>query len=237
MISDPYKALNINIDHFKIPVWTYGNPKNPPVFFIHGFFNSFSQYVGDLPVRYLMKDYYVIAFDLPGFGHSKELDIDRLDFISEVQKQMLNNKKVVLFGVSYGGLLSIKYYFKNPKLVKGLIIAGTPVFRNIFKIYKLAALLPEYKGKKIHWKDFMEFDEILTKKNLKNINIPVLLYYNSADLVANIYMGKWINKNIKNSKLFISEKQNHSWLLHRIDKSGFLNEIKIFLNAIKLASK
>jgi len=232
MISDKHEIIQLKYKDQKIIVWTYGDPKNPPIFFIHGFFNSFSQYIGDLPIRYLMKDYFILAFDLPEFGYSKDISIDRVEFIRLIQKEILKDRKVTLFGVSYGGLISVKYYLENPKLVNGLIIAGTPAFRNIFNLYKLAALLPKYKNKKINFNDFKEFNEILTKENLNKVNIPVLLYYNRADLIANIYMGKWFYKNIKNSKLFISGKQNHGWLLHRIDQNGFLDEINIFMSKL-----
>jgi pimeloyl-ACP methyl ester carboxylesterase len=237
MISDKNKEINLFMDGIKIRVWTYGNSKNPPIFFIHGFFNSFSEYVGDLPVRYLMKNYFVVAFDLPGFGKSKYVNINRIEFIEKIRRQIIKDKKIVLFGVSYGGLISVKYYIKYPKNVNSIIIAGTPVFNRIFNIYKVVGFLPKYKNKKIYFKDFREFDETFTKEKLNEINIPVLLYYNSADFIANIFMGKWLNKNIPNSRIFIAKKQNHSWLLHRIDKNGFLNEIENFLQAVKAASK
>lgn len=231
MISDPHKEVSLIIENQKIPVWIYGNSKNPPIFFIHGFFNSFSEYVGDLPPRYLMKNYCVYSFDLPGFGKSKKLNIDKIEFINLIYKKFLKKNKVILFGISYGGLISIKYSLKYPNNVNALIIAGTPVFYKIFNIYKLSAFLPIYKNKKITFNDFKEF-KILNAKYLSNLKIPTLLYYNSSDFVANIFMGNKLNSLIPNSRLFIAKNQNHSWLLHRIDKNGFLNEIDNFLSKI-----
>lgn len=229
MISDIHKTIYITIHGKKIPVWIYGNSKNPAIFFIHGYFNAFSQYSGDLPVRYLMKDYFVVAFDLPGFGYSTDLEIDPIDFVSEIQKQIIIDKRIILFGVSYGGLISLEYSFKFPEKVNSLIIAGTPYFYGPFNLYKLSTLLPSFKGKKIERKVFKEF-KFLNSANLSKINLPVLLYYNKADLVANIFMGKKLKKLLPNSKIFISRKQNHSWLLHRIDKNGLLTEIKNFIS-------
>lgn len=231
MINDPHKTTNIKIQNKKIPIWTYGNPKNPSIFFIHGFFRGFSDYTGDLPVRYLMKKYCVVCFDLPGFGYSREVNLDNLEFINQIQKEIIKNKKVILFGVSYGGLLSLEYSAKFPEKVNSAIIAGTPVFYKIFNFYKLVRFLPKYDGKKITNEIFDEF-KFLNKKDLNKINTPVLLYYNKSDWVANIIMGKYLNKHLPNSKIFISSKQNHRWLLHRIDKNGVLERINSFLEEV-----
>lgn len=228
MITDPHKTTYIKIQNKSVPIWTYGDLNNPPIFFIHGFFRGFSDYIGDLPVRYLMKNYLVVCFDLPGFGYSKELDINNLDFIHLIQKEIINNKKVTLFGVSYGGLISLEYTAKYQKKVRAIIVAGTPMFYKIFNVYKLARFLPKYEGKKITKEILTEF-KFLNKEELKNIKTPVLLYYNKSDWIANLFMGKRLNSYLPNSKIYISSQQNHKWLLHRIDKNGVLDEINSFL--------
>lgn len=231
MISDPHKTLTLNIQNQKIPVWTYGNPKNTPIFFIHGYFRSFSKYIGDLPVRYLMKKYFVVCFDLPGFGYSKDISLDNLSFISEIQSKTVGKNKVILFGVSYGGLLSLEYAYKYPDKVKAIIIAGTPVFYNFFSLLKLARFLPKYEGKKLTKEIFNEF-AFLSKNNLSKIKTPVLLYYNKSDYVANVFMGKKLKSFLPNSEIYLSNKQNHKWLLHRIDRSGLLDKINSFLDSL-----
>lgn len=229
MISDPHKVKYIKIDNRSIPVWIYGKSNNPPIIFIHGYYRGFSDYSGDLPPRYLMKNYCVICFDLPGFGKSKQIKIDSIDFISEIQKQILKNKKANMFGISYGGLLALKYTYKYPTKVNKVIIAGTPVFYGIFNLLKLSRFFPIYKNQKIDKEMFEEFT-FLNKFNLTKIRNPILLYYNKSDFLANVLMGKKLNRMLLNSDLFITRGLNHSWLLHRIDKSGFLREINIFLS-------
>lgn len=227
MITDPHIIKTIKIENKDIPVWCYGDVKNPPIIFVHGFFRGFSDYIGDLPIRYLMKNYYVIAFDLPGFGKSKELRTNGLELLEEVYKQILNNKKATIFGVSYGGLLALKYASENPNKIEKLIIAGTPVFYSIFRIIKIVKYLKRYKKIGIA-RVVSEFD-FLNSLDLKKVNIPTLLYYNKSDYISNIFMGNKLNSLLPNSKIFISQKQNHKWLLHRIDRNGFLEEINQFL--------
>lgn len=228
MISDPRKEFRIKIKGLETRVFAYGNPKNPPIMFIHGYFRSYSTYIGDLPIRYLKNKYYVIAFDLPGFGWSKAFKGHSMEFVSEIHKQILNSKITAIFGVSYGGLVALEYAYKYPDKVKSLIVAGTPVFYGPFKALKLVSVFPKYQGKKINNEVFKEFN-FLNKNNLSKIKIPVLLYYSKLDFAANIFMGKKLQSMLPNSQLFMLRGKTHRWLLHRIDKSGLLEKIEQFL--------
>ena len=229
MISDPHKTKYIVIKGKKVPVWAYGKKSNPPILFIHGYFNSFSEYIGDLPPRYLMKNYYVIAFDLPGFGLSKNLNLSPIKFINQIQKIILNNEKTNLFGISYGGLIALKYASKNSSRVEKIIIAGTPVLSGIFSLFKFSYLLPKYKGKKIQKKIIKEFD-FLNSDKLSEISNQVLLLYSYSDYISNPFMGYKLKRSLNNSSIYFTRHLNHNWLLHKIDKSGFLNQIENFLN-------
>jgi pimeloyl-ACP methyl ester carboxylesterase len=215
MITDPHTTKYLTLSNRKIPIWVYGNPKNEPIFFIHGYLRGFSDYIGDLPIRYLMKNYFIVAFDLPGFGFSKNINIDNLEFISKIHNEILKNKKVTLFGLSYGGLVSLKYSLSEGERVNSMIIAGMPLYSGLFSFEKIF-LYPKYK------KLLKEFS-FLNKSNLSQINKPILLYYNTSDLVANVIMGKNINKLLPTSRLFIANGQNHKWLLHKINE--ILSEI------------
>jgi len=228
MINDTKIEFKIKIEDKETRVFGYGDPKNTPIIFIHGFFRSYSTYIGDLPVRYLMKNHYVIALDLPGFGWSKAFKRSGVDFIAEVQKQVLKDRKTVLFGVSYGGLVALEYAYVNPNKVKSLIIAGTPVFYGLFRSLEIVRFLPKYQEKKITREVFEEF-KFLNPQNLSKINIPTLLYYSKLDFAANIFMGKKLHSMLPDSKLLVIGRKSHRWLLDRVDKSGLLDEINSFL--------
>ncbi len=230
MISDEHETKYLSIDHASVPVWIYGDPKKPLIYFIHGYFRGFSDYIGDLPMRYLMKNYCIMAFDLPGFGQLKDFDKNRVTFIAEVIEATSNGRRFVLFGTSYGALLSLKYAEKYPDRVKGIIIAGMPYLIGVRRIALIsrAPLLNKLRLSKV----IKEFS-FLNKENLSKVNVPVLLLYSSKDRQAGVKMGNKLNKLIPKSEIVTSNKYNHSWLLHRIDESGFLSEIEKFIKSLK----
>lgn len=230
MISDVHETKYLNIDNATVPVWIYGDPKKPLIYFIHGYFRGFSDYIGDLPMRYLMKDYCVIAFDLPGFGQLKDFKKERVTFIAEVIEATSNGRRFVLFGTSYGALLSLKYFQKYPDRVKGIIIAGMPYLMGVRKIANFTRI-PVLN--KLNLSKVIKEFSFLNKENLSEIDIPVLLLYSSKDRQAGIKMGERLNKLMKKSEIVTSNKYNHSWLLHRIDESGFLGEIEKFIKSLR----
>lgn len=154
--------------------------------------------------------------------------MDRVEFVKKIVEQISDKKSFVLFGVSYGGLLAIKYFLKYPDKAKGIIIGGMPYYPGFAKIAKISRYIPRLKTLS---KVLGEFD-FLNEKNLMSLKIPVLLLYSTKDRLATLGMGRRISKLIPDSKLFTTNKYNHGWLLHRIDESGILKEIEKFMKEI-----
>lgn len=227
MITDPHKTTYLTIENKKVPVWIYGDEKNLLVFFIHGYFRGFSDYVGDLPMRHMMKNYCVVAFDLPGFGLSWDLKMDRTNFVQEVISKIAKDKPYFVFGLSYGGLMGLKYALTNPPKLKGLIIGGMPYFAGFMGLIHLVHILPFLR--KLRISGVIKEFSFLNRKNLTQVNVPVLLLYSSKDSQATEMMGRQIENMLPNSKLFLINKYDHSWLMHDIADSGFLKEIKEFI--------
>ncbi len=230
MISDEKETKYLNLWGREIPIWIYGDPKNPLIYFIHGYFNGFSDYIGDLPPRHLMKNYCVIAFDLPGFGVMKDFKKDRVEYIAQIIESSSNGRKFVLFGTSYGGLLSLKYYLKYPEKTKGIIIAGMPHF---FGFRKAVNVLRFPVVNKLNISKALSEFKFINKINFSKIDIPVLLYYSSKDRMASSKMGENVLKLLPNAQIFTTNKYNHKWHLHDIRESGFLDQIEGFIKSIK----
>jgi pimeloyl-ACP methyl ester carboxylesterase len=105
-----------------------GNKNNPSLFFIHGFLGSSYDWIE--MIRYYDDNYHVIAIDLPGFGASeKSLNYNysrekQADTVIELIKS-LQLKDVTLVGHSMGGMISLMSAYKEPELIKQLVLIGS----------------------------------------------------------------------------------------------------------------
>lgn len=254
IISEANRQIELKIGTKNIPVWVYGSLNNPKIIFLHGFPRPFSELYGDLPMRYLEKNYCCLAVDLPGFGKSKDIDISVNELITTIQAQIFPREKFILFGISYGGLVSLAYAASNPENISGVIIAGTPVFRSSMLWGARGMMkLPSWLLMMLINKSFRkreDFQKIvrsvlegnapqilkdfkfLTSKQLKTLKIPVLLLYGEQDSVGTISMGKQLCNQLPNARLVVNKDRSHGWLLHRIDETGFLEAIESFLKKI-----
>ena len=223
MITDKCEEVRITLEEQEIRVWIYGERKNPVVLFIHGLGKSFSEYIGDLPVRYLMNDYCVIAFDLPGWGTSKEMNISVDQCINAIITQ-LNIETFYIFGTSYGGVVGSLYSIKNSNKVKGLIVAGTPRLSMVSFVFLLISYRIPYQQLFKAFKDFVRFGRKLSK-----ITVPTLLLYSSDDRIAPKAQGEFFLRNIEKSELIVISGRSHGWLLHRIIDNDFCTAIEKFL--------
>lgn len=65
------KAFTVNIPGFTIAVKAWGNPELPPMLALHGWLDNANSF--DLLAPYLETQFYLLAVDLPGHGHSSHL--------------------------------------------------------------------------------------------------------------------------------------------------------------------
>lgn len=230
MISDKCEERTIPVGGSELTFWIYGNIKNPVVFYLHGFVNSFSQNSGDLPVRYLMEKYCVIPFDLPGWGRSKNVSIKTSEAIDQIAKN-IGAEKFFIFGTSYGGVIAMLYAIQNSNRLNGIIIAGVPKF-GIKSIFSFLTFSKSFSHNKLH----VFGDLVRIQKDSSKINIPVLLLYSTNDQIATVSNGNYFAKKIPNSRIVIINGKNHSWLLHRIIDNDFGREVENFLRVSVLKS-
>ena len=105
-----------------------GNVNNPTLFFIHGFLGSSYDWIE--MIRYYDDNYHVIAIDLPGFGASeKSIEYNyarenQANTVIELIKS-LQLKDVTLVGHSMGGMISLMSAYKEPELIKELVLIGS----------------------------------------------------------------------------------------------------------------
>jgi pimeloyl-ACP methyl ester carboxylesterase len=101
---------DLSIPGLSIACKIWGNPANPPIVALHGWLDNSNSF--DLLAPYLQNDYYFIAVDLPGHGHSAHLPISSsYHFIDGIFTiiQIINALKldtVHLLGHSMGACLA-----------------------------------------------------------------------------------------------------------------------------------
>jgi len=112
---------------FKASVYmqTIGNPENPAVILVHGLGDEAST-IWESTIDFLKNDYYVITFDLPGFGQSSKSNelyspLNYAKFIHYVAQTYVK-KPFYLVGHSMGGAISLKYASMYPSDVQSLVL-------------------------------------------------------------------------------------------------------------------
>jgi pimeloyl-ACP methyl ester carboxylesterase len=141
-----YVANNIennrNIQHHQLQVGqdvlhyaAHGDPKKPALIIIHGTPGSWKQYARYLLNKALLKHYYVVLIDRPGWGQSLlggQQSIasfkQQAMIIAELAKKLRqeSHQEVVLMGHSLGASLAPRVAIDFPELIDGLLLfAGT----------------------------------------------------------------------------------------------------------------
>lgn len=118
--------ITINIPGFSIKGQTWGNPQNPPILALHGWLDNANSFAPLAP--YLQNDFYLIAVDLPGHGHSSHLPegcnyhfFDGV-FIAIELINALNLGKIHFLGHSMGACIGSLLAGVSPKLLRSLYL-------------------------------------------------------------------------------------------------------------------
>lgn len=112
---------------FKASVYmqTIGNPENPAVILVHGLGDEAST-IWESTIDLLKNDYFVVTFDLPGFGQSSKANelyspLNYAKFIHYVAQTYVK-KSFHLVGHSMGGAIALKYTSMYPSDVTSLVL-------------------------------------------------------------------------------------------------------------------
>jgi len=176
--------------------------------------------------------YRCIILDLPGFGNSIFNNSKNIDDYTEKIKEFLTENKLFpkyIVGHSFGGKIAIQYYLKYKNISKIIIIASPVLkpkrrFKYYYKIYKYKLMKKfrirslkkgsrDYNNCPNEMKRF--FINVVNKhynKDVKNINVPVLLLWGNKDKEVPINRAKKLNKKINNSELHILDGTHFAYL-------------------------
>lgn len=144
-----------NINGHKLHYVATGSDTLPALIFVHGSPGSWNAFEAYLKDSDLLKHFYIISIDRPGFGYSDFGDAEHMnkqcEIVSVVLHKLKHNKPMFLVGHSLGGPLVVELADKNPDLVNGLVLlAGSvdpkaedrEIWRNIIAYSPLRYLVP-----------------------------------------------------------------------------------------------
>ena len=156
---------------------------------------------------------------------------------NELQAVKDKYKNIFLVGYSFGANLAIDLAVRYPEIIKSVILLGPSVFVRRDKLYRF--LLPikriffhnqkimlgskksrlEYQEKggytKISIKNVKEFFDYIndyTKKEISQLNVPTLIIQSTRDRVVHPKSAHYVYKNIKSSKkdLMLLDDHEHN---------------------------
>lgn len=116
------KSFSLKINGLKQNIYTWGNPKNPKIFFFHGWLDSGASF--DFVCRYLEDKFYCIAPDMRGYGKSEHtqnyLGYFFVEYVAdawELFNQLSPKEKLNIVGHSLGGYVVSHFSGAYPERV------------------------------------------------------------------------------------------------------------------------
>ena len=200
--------MNIEVNDIDIYYEVYGEGK--PIILLHG--NSETHEIFDRLIERLKNNYKVYAIDSRCHGKSEKTeeisyDLMAVDMIEFIKKLKID--KPIVYGFSDGGIIGLLVAIKQPKLLSKLIISGANLNPNgmsksMLIISKIGYFITRNKLFKMMIKE-----PNISRKDLEKIVIPTYVLAGEKDVIMEEHT-RLIAENIKNSKLEIIPKENHS---------------------------
>ena len=108
-----------------------GSDTLPVLVFVHGSPGSWNAFENYLKDSELLRRFYIISIDRPGFGYSDYGDAQHMnrqaEIISPLLHKLKNNKQMFIVGHSLGGPLIVELACRNPGLIDALVLLAGSV--------------------------------------------------------------------------------------------------------------
>jgi pimeloyl-ACP methyl ester carboxylesterase len=127
------QEIDIPLSHYNIKAKAWGNPENPAILALHGWLDNAASF--DLLAPHFVDDFYFVAIDQVGHGHSGHRPIgahyNLWDGVEDIEciVEYFGWAQVDILGHSMGGVISVLYAGSFPERVRklGLIEALGPM--------------------------------------------------------------------------------------------------------------
>ncbi|MFI3241888.1 MAG: alpha/beta fold hydrolase [Alphaproteobacteria bacterium] len=210
----------------------FGNKNGEPVLISHGgpgYFSNPSNH------KYFnLKKHRIILFDQRGCGKSKYVDLLKdnttkqiLSDMERLLKHLNINRKITLFGSSWGTTISLLFAEKNPDKVKKIIL------RSVFLARK-EDLKWEEEDSKIFYPEFIEEIKLKGKSNKDFYKMIISNDENKQNIALKYYNGYEFILGSLEPELKIQEfvsLQSARIFLHYTTNNFFIKENQILKNA------
>ncbi len=122
---DPLEKCSINALGIQTNYYTMGRRNDQPIIMLHGMSTSADSFRETM--HELADDFWLIAPDIPGFGHSENTEPYTIHHLVEwlaAFKERLNLPSIGLVGHSFGGFLSTAFALAYPEDVARLLLSA-----------------------------------------------------------------------------------------------------------------
>ncbi|MBN2486975.1 MAG: alpha/beta fold hydrolase [Bacteroidales bacterium] len=158
----------------------------------------------------LKNNYQVFTFDYEGMGESegrashRNVLTDSQLFLKQVKKRSdVKNKKLILWGFSFGGNLAVKLAHNNPGVFDLMVLEGAFTSQRAVSLIKMPKILKPFVF-------FMARSPYSSLKLLpKAENLPLLVVHSVEDKEIPFRMGLKLYNNANQPKMFFEVLGNH----------------------------
>ncbi|MEO7461096.1 MAG: alpha/beta hydrolase [Ferruginibacter sp.] len=209
----PLKLYDTIINRRHLHYAVSGEDALPLLVFIHGSPSSWRHYYKYLSDSSLRSHFQMLAIDRPGFGLSdfgKAMHLqEQCNIILPLIQSMKKNRKVVLFGHSYGGPVVVTLAALDPALAEVIVIAAGAIdvtlekietWRRIMNEKPLYWLLPGAFGPSNTELLFLKKDLIPMQEQFKLIKSSVYFIHGDKDTWVPIQNVKYGREMLVNAK-------------------------------------
>lgn len=179
---------------------TVGNPDNPAVVLVHGLGDEAST-IWESSIERLKDDYFVVTFDLPGFGQSSKSNelyspLNYAKFIHYITQTYVK-KPFHLVGHSMGGAIALKYTSMYPSDVESLVLVDAAgilhrsEYNNFLVQNGVNAFFDEQNGliQGLQTQKVTSFIDKIAEKIDRKMSLDMEVVLSSEDLRATILGG------------------------------------------------
>lgn len=225
------KARTTAIEHDSNKIQTYHwKGEGKTIILIHGWDSNTHRWK-DLIEDLQKEDYNIIAFDAPAHGYS-EGTLLNVPLYSKCLDRLLElYRPEFVIGHSVGAMTVVyNQYLKQSPYLKRMVLLGAPSemsrimgdYKRILRLNdKFMKALEDYFKQKFDY----TFSKFSIAKFAKNIEKEALIIHDEYDRIAPVEAARAIHKNLKHSRLKITEGAGHS-----LNKEDIRKEILDFLN-------